>query len=183
LGRTGAAYFIALEKVNSDDSLLPGHRLVYTRYDSEGYDIETIRAILNFTETEKYAAFFGPVYSVEAEPIGKLAMVWNTPYMCSSCPDDMFAIKNFRFETMIRTFGTFGQLGGFVKAIAEKFNWDRFAVLLELNTKARLNLFSQPVMSIRNVAMKNNLTIAEFVNFNESTDTVTMMRDVSKIAR
>ncbi|XP_077870006.1 atrial natriuretic peptide receptor 1-like [Saccoglossus kowalevskii] len=183
-GRIGAAYLIALEKVNRDPNLLDGHQLTYTRFDSTGYDITTMAKILDLSKRENYCAYFGPVYSIEAEPICKLAMVWNKAYMCSSCLDDMFLNKKYRFETMIRSFGTFGQLGGFINAIAEKFEWDRIGVFVEKNSSSPgTNFFEQPSLSFREVALKNNLTIADFVYFNSSTDTLDLLKEMSTIAR
>ncbi|XP_070536380.1 atrial natriuretic peptide receptor 1-like isoform X1 [Ptychodera flava] len=182
-GRTGAAYYIALEKVNRDTTLLPGHLLTHTLYNCSGYEIRTIEKILTLREKERYTAFFGPVYSVEAEPIGKLSMVWNTAYMCSSCPDDMFLVKKYRYETMIRTFGTFGQLGGYIVAIAEKFGWSKVVILVEQNISAAANLFEQPAVSFRDAALKKNLTINEFRYFNSSTITIQTLREVAQIGR
>ncbi|XP_070537042.1 LOW QUALITY PROTEIN: atrial natriuretic peptide receptor 1-like [Ptychodera flava] len=183
-GRTGAAHFIALEKVNRDPTLLPGRNLTFTLYNSTGYDISTLEAVLNLTDKERYSAFFGPVYSVEAEPIAKLSMVWNTAYMCSSCLDDKFLIKKYRFETMIRSFGTFWQFGDFFTTVAEHFGWDRIAVFVERNTSnPGSNFFEQPALSFKKAAARKNMTIVQSQEFNGSSDIKQLLKGISQIAR
>ncbi|XP_077993905.1 atrial natriuretic peptide receptor 1-like [Glandiceps talaboti] len=184
-GRTGAAYFIALDKVNSDKTLLPGHRLTHTLFNSTGYEIDTMKTILNLTLIEKYSAFFGPVYSVEAEPIGKLAMVWNIAYMCSSCLDDMFLLgRSYRYQTMIRSMGTFWQFGEFFTAISVQFGWDRIAVFVERNTSnPGANFFEQPAISLEEAGLERNLTILERVEFNKSSNIKKILIKTAKIAR
>ncbi|XP_077993028.1 atrial natriuretic peptide receptor 1-like [Glandiceps talaboti] len=183
-GRTGAAYLIALEKVNRDANLLPGHNLTYELYNSTGSELKTIERILDLQRKEKYSAFFGPVYSVEAEPIGKLSTVWNIAYMCSSCPDDRFFDKMYRYVTMVRTFGPFGTLGGFMNGIAVKFGWNRVVILVgkDLKRPGR-NFFEQPALSFKEVALKKNMTIADFRYFNDTSNTEQILYELAQISR
>ncbi|XP_077993200.1 atrial natriuretic peptide receptor 1-like [Glandiceps talaboti] len=152
--KTGAAFYIALDKVNADPTLLPGHTLVFEQYLTWCWSADTVGHIVDKKMVNSYIAFIGPGCSEEATHVGQLASYWNISYICDICSDLGFLDKVWNYATMIRLFGPFAKLGGFGVAIADKFGWSRIGLIVD-----SFGLLRQPAEGLEYQFGNRNMTI------------------------
>lgn len=122
--RVGPALTRALEHVNSDPSLLPGHRLVLIFNGSdtkEGKCSETVAplAAVDFRLSHNPWAFIGPGCDYAAGPVGRFTGHWHVPLVTAGA-----AAIGFEEYTSITNMGpTYQKLGEFVVEIHQNFGW------------------------------------------------------------
>ncbi|XP_077987401.1 atrial natriuretic peptide receptor 1-like [Glandiceps talaboti] len=126
--KTGPAAFIAVDKVNADPNLLPGHNLTYDFIDTKCNPIDTLGTVVEMMKVRNYTAFIGPLCSLACRLTARLAVFYNLPTFTGICSSNEMQNKN-EFTTLIRTFGPMYKMGAFFKSICDTFGWDRVAII------------------------------------------------------
>ncbi|XP_070536382.1 atrial natriuretic peptide receptor 1-like isoform X1 [Ptychodera flava] len=154
VNKTGVAFDIALEKVNADPTLLPGHTLAFEKLLTWCWGSRTAGIVVDKYRSNVYSAFIGPGCSEDATPVGKLASYWNITYICDICSETKFMDKQWDYTTMVRLFGPFVKLGGFGLAIAHNFGWKRIGMIVDMH-----GLLRQPAQGLEQTFSHNNVTL------------------------
>ncbi|XP_070537043.1 atrial natriuretic peptide receptor 1-like [Ptychodera flava] len=154
VNKTDVAFDIALDKVNADPTLLPGHTLAFEKLLTWCWGSRTAGTIVDKYKSNVYSAFIGPGCSEDATPVGKLASYWNIAYICDICSETKFMDKQWDYTTMVRLFGPFVKLGGFGLAIAHNFGWKRIGMIVDMH-----GLLRQPAQGLEQTFSDNNVTL------------------------
>ncbi|KAM6972862.1 atrial natriuretic peptide receptor 1 [Aplochiton taeniatus] len=172
--RVGPALYRALERVNSDPSLLPGRRLNLVYGSSENKDgfcsdsaAPLVAVDLKFSHDPW--AFIGPGCDYASSPVGRFTSHWEVPMVTAGAP----AI-GFNTHTSITNTGpTHAKLGELGVTIHRHFGWQRHAMLMFSDNKDdnddRPCYFTVEGLYTRLKA--HNISIADMV-FNEQLDRV-----------
>ena len=120
----------ALERVNSDPALLPGHRLVLVFNGSdtkEGQCSESVapRAAVDLRLSHNPWAFIGPGCDYAAAQVARFTSHWHVPMVTAGAA----AIAFEEYTSITNTGPTYKKLGEFVVRMHQYFGW-RHAMLV-----------------------------------------------------
>ncbi|XP_077870368.1 atrial natriuretic peptide receptor 2-like [Saccoglossus kowalevskii] len=130
ISRTAAAALIAIEKVNADDTLLPGHSLVHDEIDTLCDSVHGLGVIVEKMKDQNYSAFIGPSCSAVCRHVARLGVFYNIPTFSPLCSDNEMRDKTV-FKTLVRTVGPQSSNGKFMAAVSQLFNWKRVAIVTD----------------------------------------------------
>ncbi|XP_048851456.1 atrial natriuretic peptide receptor 1 isoform X3 [Brienomyrus brachyistius] len=171
-GRVGAGALIAIDKVNQDPNLLPGHHLDYKYLDDHCDSVVGPGRIVDLQRTHNFSAFIGPSCSKVCSLIGRLASYWNIAMISPICADQQFLDKK-DFSTLTRVFGPFTKMGSFFVRICENFRWKRIGIIYDESPAWNI-----PAEGIRYSVQNNSITVAKYVGFRDNNN-----RDASDFAK
>ncbi|XP_077987402.1 atrial natriuretic peptide receptor 1-like [Glandiceps talaboti] len=154
--RVGPGALIAVDKVNADPTLLPGHTLTYDVLDTHCNAINTLGKTVDMITTANYSAFIGPLCSPVCRLTARLAVYYNIPTFSGICSSNEMLNKN-EFTTLVRTFGPQFKLGAFFKSICDTFNWKRISIIND-----EFLIWQVPTGGIKLAAKEANFTIAYY---------------------
>lgn len=164
--RVAPALTRAMERVNADPWMLPGHRLVLLFNGSDTQDgrcSETVAplAAVDFKMSHNPWAFVGPGCDYAAAPVGRFTGHWHVPMVTAGA-----AAVAFEEYTSITNMGpTYQKLGEFVVDMHRGFGWTH-AMLTYHDHRNDDRLCFFPVEGSFNEMIKENITIHQ-VAFDE----------------
>ncbi|XP_059618023.1 guanylate cyclase 32E-like [Phlebotomus argentipes] len=155
---------LAVEAVNRDSSLLPGHRLLFRPVDigkpsASSYRAQPIRAMTQMRD-EGVAAFIGPDDSCTTEAL--IAAAWNLPMISYKCTDAAVSDKSV-FQTFSRTLAPASKVSKSVVALLSSFNWHKFVLV----SSSRTTWGFEIALAIKTLAEAENLTVTDFREYSE----------------
>uniref|UniRef100_A0A8C7MTK4 Guanylate cyclase n=1 Tax=Oncorhynchus kisutch TaxID=8019 RepID=A0A8C7MTK4_ONCKI len=134
--RVGPALIRALERVNDEPTLLPGHRLriVYDSSESkDGVCSDSVAPLVAVDLKFSYDpwAFIGPGCDYASSPVGRFTTHWDVPMVTAGA-----AAIGFNMYTSITNTGpTHKKLGEFGVRLHRHFGWHRHAMLMFSDNK------------------------------------------------
>uniref|UniRef100_A0A4W5R9U9 Guanylate cyclase n=1 Tax=Hucho hucho TaxID=62062 RepID=A0A4W5R9U9_9TELE len=134
--RVGPALIRALERVNDEPTLLPGHRLriVYDSSESkDGVCSDSVAPLVAVDLKFSYDpwAFIGPGCDYASSPVGRFTTHWDVPMVTAGA-----AAIGFNMYTSITNTGpTHKKLGEFGVHLHRHFGWHRHAMLMFSDNK------------------------------------------------
>uniref|UniRef100_A0AAR2K1H3 Guanylate cyclase n=1 Tax=Pygocentrus nattereri TaxID=42514 RepID=A0AAR2K1H3_PYGNA len=129
--RVGPALYWALEKVNSDPTLLPGYhmQLVFSSSENkEGFCSDSVAPLV--AVDLKFAhdpwAFIGPGCDYASSPVARFTTHWEVPMVTAGAP----AIGFNMYSSITNTGPTHKKLGEFVVRMHHNFGWHKHATVM-----------------------------------------------------
>lgn len=185
LPRVGPALNWAVEKVNSDPTLLPGHhmRLVFSNSENnKGVCSDSVAPLV--AVDLKFAhdpwAFIGPGCDYASSPVARFTTHWEVPMVTAGAPALGFNL----YSSITNTGPTHEKLGEFMVKMHRGFGWQKYAMFLfndQKNDDRPCYFASEgPYTEMRD----ENIT-AEHIVFNEdeSVSYAELIKDISQQAR
>lgn len=183
--RVGPALNWAVEKVNSDPTLLPGHRmrLVFSSSENkEGLCSDSVAPLM--AVDLKFAhdpwAFIGPGCDYASSPVARFTTHWEVPMVTAGA-----AALGFNLYSSITNTGpTHEKLGQFVVKMHRDFGWHKYAMFMFHDQKNDDRPCYFAVEGPYTEMREENIT-AEHIVFNEdeSVPYADLIHDVSQQAR
>uniref|UniRef100_A0A674D1V6 guanylate cyclase n=1 Tax=Salmo trutta TaxID=8032 RepID=A0A674D1V6_SALTR len=184
--RVGPALIRALERVNDEPTLLPGHRLriVYDSSESkDGVCSDSVAPLVAVDLKFSYDpwAFIGPGCDYASSPVGRFTTHWDVPMVTAGA-----AAIGFNMYTSITNTGpTHKKLGEFGVRLHRHFGWHRHAMLMFSDNKDDDRPYYFTAEGLYTQLQLDNITTADKV-FNEKTGPVQyddLISDISQSAR
>nr|XP_023831481.1 atrial natriuretic peptide receptor 1-like [Salvelinus alpinus] len=184
--RVGPALIRALERVNDEPTLLPGHRLriVYDSSESkDGVCSDSVAPLVAVDLKFSYDpwAFIGPGCDYASSPVGRFTTHWDVPMVTAGA-----AAIGFNMYTSITNTGpTHKKLGDFGVRLHRHFGWHRHAMLMFSDNKEDDRPYYFTAEGLYTQLQLDNITTADKV-FNEQTGPVQyddLISDISQSAR
>lgn len=128
--KMASSLLIAIDKVNNDTSLLPGHNLTWTMHDDQCSARYSLAALVDdYTlSPPPIDVSIGPGCSVGCLPGGHLSAHWNLPMISWGCTASVLSDKAI-FPTFSRTGSSYSGIGLYVKALMQHYKWDRMNLI------------------------------------------------------
>uniref|UniRef100_A0A8C7ITJ5 Guanylate cyclase n=1 Tax=Oncorhynchus kisutch TaxID=8019 RepID=A0A8C7ITJ5_ONCKI len=170
--RVGPALIRALERVNDEPTLLPGHRLriVYDSSESkDGVCSDSVAPLVAVDLKFSYDpwAFIGPGCDYASSPVGRFTTHWDVPMVTAGA-----AAIGFNMYTSITNTGpTHKKLGEFGVRLHRHFGWHRHAMLMFSDNKDDDRPYYFTAEGLYTQLQLDNITTADKV-FNEQTGPV-----------
>uniref|UniRef100_A0A674D362 Guanylate cyclase n=1 Tax=Salmo trutta TaxID=8032 RepID=A0A674D362_SALTR len=167
--RVGPALIRALERVNDEPTLLPGHRLriVYDSSESkDGVCSDSVAPLVAVDLKFSYDpwAFIGPGCDYASSPVGRFTTHWDVPMVTAGA-----AAIGFNMYTSITNTGpTHKKLGEFGVRLHRHFGWHRHAMLMFSDNKDDDRPYYFTAEGLYTQLQLDNITTADKV-FNEKT--------------
>uniref|UniRef100_A0A4W5QTN6 guanylate cyclase n=1 Tax=Hucho hucho TaxID=62062 RepID=A0A4W5QTN6_9TELE len=167
--RVGPALIRALERVNDEPTLLPGHRLriVYDSSESkDGVCSDSVAPLVAVDLKFSYDpwAFIGPGCDYASSPVGRFTTHWDVPMVTAGA-----AAIGFNMYTSITNTGpTHKKLGEFGVHLHRHFGWHRHAMLMFSDNKDDDRPYYFTAEGLYTQLQLDNITTADKV-FNEQT--------------
>lgn len=147
--RISGALTYAIDQINSNATLLAGHKLSLTWSDKCNNRSATIKAL-----TEQWRdgaiAFFGPEDTCDVE--AHIAAAWDLPMISYKCTDSTVSDKE-TFPTFVRTFPPDTQVTKSVIALLKHHGWKEF-MIIQMDQDRWANVAQR----LKTVAIKNDIT-------------------------
>ncbi|XP_026875547.1 atrial natriuretic peptide receptor 1 isoform X1 [Electrophorus electricus] len=129
--RVGPALHRALEKVNSDPTLLPGHHMQLVFSSSENKEGLCSDSVAPLVAVDlKFAhdpwAFIGPGCDYASSPVARFTTHWEVPMVTAGAR----ALGFNMYSSITNTGPTHKKLGEFVARMHHSFGWHRYAMLM-----------------------------------------------------
>uniref|UniRef100_A0A8C7IUG9 Guanylate cyclase n=1 Tax=Oncorhynchus kisutch TaxID=8019 RepID=A0A8C7IUG9_ONCKI len=175
--RVGPALIRALERVNDEPTLLPGHRLriVYDSSESkDGVCSDSVAPLVAVDLKFSYDpwAFIGPGCDYASSPVGRFTTHWDVPMVTAGA-----AAIGFNMYTSITNTGpTHKKLGEFGVRLHRHFGWHRHAMLMFSDNKDDDRPYYFTAEGLYTQLQLDNITTADKV-FNEQTGPVHVQCD------
>lgn len=137
--RVGPALERAIQTINDNPTLLPGHHLTYafkSSEDKEGICSESIAPLMAVDLKFAYDpwAFIGPGCSYTSSPVGLFTTHWDVPMVTAGAPAVAFDGANV-YPSITNTGPTHKKLGKFALRICEHFGWREHVMLMFSDNK------------------------------------------------
>ncbi len=128
--KLGSAMYLALERLNSDENILPCFPLnisiAYTKCNRKVALDEFVKLVL----FSKIDAIIGPSCATVTENVGLLASQWNIPLVRFGSSTDI--LRNPIYDTVVSTKGTFEYLGQIIHGIAKELKFNTICMSIPL---------------------------------------------------
>ena len=172
--RFASGILIAIDQINSDPTLLPGHMLTFEWKDSKCEESASLTAVVDlFAKTNpKVHALIGPACSGGCKAVAYLANHWNMPIISYGCGSEELSDKK-TFPTFARTVGVYSKSGDIFVRLMHWYNWDRIAIITPTAF-----IWTSIMNGVRKEVEKNNLKIAYYQNFNHATVTDDVLKEM-----
>ncbi|XP_030644329.1 atrial natriuretic peptide receptor 1 [Chanos chanos] len=181
--RVGPALLRALDRVNSDPSLLPGHHLhllFNSSENSDGLCSDSVAPLAAVDLKISYDpwAFIGPGCDYSSSPVARFTAHWDVPMVTAGAPAIGFSL----YKSITNTGPTHKKLGEFVVSMHKHFGWHRHAMLLfsDNNNDDRPYYFAQE--GLYTEMLQYNISTEELI-FNEQVLPPPQFNDISQLAR
>uniref|UniRef100_A0A8C8JNQ7 Guanylate cyclase n=1 Tax=Oncorhynchus tshawytscha TaxID=74940 RepID=A0A8C8JNQ7_ONCTS len=181
--RVGPALMRALERVNDDPTLLPGHRLRIVYDSSENKDGVCSDSVAPLVAVDfKFSydpwAFIGPGCDYASSPVGRFTTHWDVPMVTAGA-----AAIGFHLYTSITNTGpTHKKLGEFGVRLHRHFGWHRHAMLMFSDNKNDDRPYYFTAEGLYTQLQLDNITTADKV-FNEQNGPVQYDNLISVISQ
>ncbi|XP_053087241.1 atrial natriuretic peptide receptor 1 [Pangasianodon hypophthalmus] len=183
--RVGPALNWAVEKVNSDPTLLPGHRMRLVFSSSENKEGLCSDSVAPLVAVDlKFAhdpwAFIGPGCDYASSPVARFTTHWEVPMVTAGAPALGFSL----YSSITNTGPTHEKLGQFVVKMHRDFGWQKYAMFMFHDQKNDDRPCYFAVEGPYTEMRDENIT-AEHIVFNED-ETVSyadLINDISQQAR
>ncbi|TRY66628.1 hypothetical protein DNTS_007778 [Danionella cerebrum] len=183
--RVGPALFWALEKVNSDPSLLPGYHLQLVFNSSENKERFCSDSVAPLVAVDlKFSynpwAFIGPGCDYSSSPVARFTTHWEVPMITSGAR----ALGLNLYSSITNVGPTHKKLGEFVLRMHRYFGWDKHAMLLFNDNKNDDRPCYFAVEGPYTQMRDENITAEDLVfNEDEPIRYEDLLRDISQKAR
>uniref|UniRef100_A0A674D282 Guanylate cyclase n=1 Tax=Salmo trutta TaxID=8032 RepID=A0A674D282_SALTR len=173
--RVGPALIRALERVNDEPTLLPGHRLriVYDSSESkDGVCSDSVAPLVAVDLKFSYDpwAFIGPGCDYASSPVGRFTTHWDVPMVTAGA-----AAIGFNMYTSITNTGpTHKKLGEFGVRLHRHFGWHRHAMLMFSDNKDDDRPYYFTAEGLYTQLQLDNITTADKHTVVHSTDILYM---------
>ncbi|XP_048576040.1 atrial natriuretic peptide receptor 1-like isoform X3 [Nematostella vectensis] len=177
------AITVAVDEINTDPSLLPGHNISFTWKDTECEELITLREQYSLLNSQ-VSAFIGPGCSCNTA--ARNAAAFNKPmisYMCSNAE----LSKKDRYPTFARTFAVDSKVTPSVIALLKQFKWEIVAIIYEEWKKwVQLKNYMKAELEANGVEVTYEKSIKQFVYYNSNEHDAefrTIMREIKEKSR
>ncbi|XP_031556269.1 atrial natriuretic peptide receptor 2-like isoform X2 [Actinia tenebrosa] len=126
-----AAITIAVEDLNSNPDILPGHNITFTWEDSKCEELLTIRQEFKMINS-RVSAIIGP--GCNCKVAARNAAAFHIPMISYMCSSTELSDKKL-YPTFARTFAVDSQVTPSVISLLKKFKWTTVAIIYENLTK------------------------------------------------
>ncbi len=176
--RFASGILIAVERINKDPNLLPGHNVTFRWEDSKCEESSSLTVAVDmYVDTSpKIHALIGPACSDGCKSVSYLANHWNIPIISYSCGSEELSNKK-EFPTFVRTVGVYTKSGDIFVRLMKWYGWDRIAILTPTSA-----IWTSIMNGVRREVEKNKLLISYYQNFNPATVTEALLTDMLKTA-
>lgn len=185
--RVGPAIQLAIQAINSQADLLPGHAVKSVFKNSENHhgvcsDVVAPLSAVDLKMAHNPDAFMGPGCVYPAAPVARFTTHWKLPLVTAAAEAFGFSRKDNEFALTTRTGPSHGKLGEFGVCLNQQFNWTRHSMLLYWDDKIdeRPYFFAMEGLFV-GLGSFNNMTV-EAVPFGE-TNYTSLIRDIKRKAR
>ncbi|XP_077980630.1 speract receptor-like [Glandiceps talaboti] len=125
------AMILALETINNDPEILPGHTLSFIPYDTQGTELAGLSA-LSHLWVENVIGFIG--LSETCKTAARLAAAWNLCLISYRCAEYEVSNKEL-YPTFARTYPPDSQISKSLVALLKHFNWDVVTIVTSENAQ------------------------------------------------
>lgn len=176
--RFASGILIAVDRVNNDPNLLPGHRLSFEWKDSKCEESASLTAAVDlFANTSpKIHALIGPACSGGCKAAAYLSSHWNMPIISYGCGSEELSDK-INFPTFARTVGIYSKSGDIFVRLMKWYGWDRIAIITPTAF-----VWTSIMNGVRKEVEGNKLKIAYYQNFNDATVTEDALDEILREA-
>eukprot|EP00794_Sanderia_malayensis_P016937 gene16937-18644_t len=177
--RFASGILIALDRVNRDPALLPGHNLTFEWKDSKCEESASLTSAVDMYTNSKpnIHAIIGPACSDGCKAVGYLANHWNIPIVSYGCGSEQLSDKEL-FPTFVRTVGVYSKSGDIFVRLMNLYKWDRIAILTPTSA-----IWTSITNGVRREVEKNGLKVGYYHNFNPATVTNEEITASLKVAK
>ena len=128
IGKTSAsAITIAVDRINEDQTLLPGYNMTFLWNDSMCLAAEGLNQAVEF-RISGVDAIIGDGCDIICEPAAILAASWNLPMVSWGCESSKLSEKSM-YQTFARTVGSFSKMGDLFLSVFRYFKWKSIGIL------------------------------------------------------
>ncbi|XP_070580962.1 guanylate cyclase 32E-like [Ptychodera flava] len=114
------AMILAMEDINSDPNILPGHQLTFVPYDTQGTELDALSAMTLLWRDYDIVGFIGPAETCKTA--ARLAASWNLGMISYRCAEYEVSDKS-RYPTFARTNPPDTQISKSLVALLKHFDW------------------------------------------------------------
>uniref|UniRef100_A0A665VE64 Guanylate cyclase n=1 Tax=Echeneis naucrates TaxID=173247 RepID=A0A665VE64_ECHNA len=164
--RLGSALQIAVDKVNSNPSLLGNYSLDFVYLDTDCNPKVSLGGFIQQVWKEKVSALFGPACPAEAEVTGLIASTWNIP-MFSFVGQSSKMDNNIIYDSYIKVVPPLKRSSEVLVKTLEFFGWNHVAMIgggLDSNTWDRVDALWKTVED----PLRANFRLTAAVQFDTS---------------
>ncbi|XP_077988259.1 atrial natriuretic peptide receptor 2-like [Glandiceps talaboti] len=178
ISRIGAAVPIAVDKVNADNYLLPGHNLTYDLVDTFCQGTYGLGRTVQMMGMHNYSAFIGPLCSDVCRHTARLAVFHNLPTFSALCSDNEMLDKTV-FTTLLRTFAPQVKFGRLFASVCDHFQWGRVSMITD-----EYLVWNIPMQGIKAALQNANITVASYFEGSlAAQDMGVLLREAAAISR
>ena len=128
IGKTSAsAITIAVDRINEDQTLLPGYNMTFLWNDSMCLAAEGLNQAVEF-RIAGVDAIIGDGCDIICGPAAILASSWNLPMVSWGCESPTLSEKSI-YQTFARTVGSFSKMGKLFLSVFRYFKWKSIGIL------------------------------------------------------
>ncbi|XP_028405467.1 receptor-type guanylate cyclase Gyc76C-like [Dendronephthya gigantea] len=160
------ALTIAVDDVNNDPKILPGHRLTYSWIDSTNNNVvsQAMQEIQGLPQNESVDVFIGPAFNCSTP--AKVAEALDIPMISYLCAESGYFTKQ-EFPLFIQTYqNTNTQAASALFALLEKQGWRRIGIIYEEGNEYWTNLKST-MLTRTNIDIVTSMQVPKVNKFDQ----------------
>ncbi|KAJ8000203.1 hypothetical protein DPEC_G00202400 [Dallia pectoralis] len=182
--RVGPALYRALERVNDNPDLLPGHRLRIIFNSSENKDGVCSDSVAPLVAVDfKFFydpwAFIGPGCHYSASPVGRFTSHWDVPMVTAGAAATGFDM----YASITNTGPTHKKLGEFGVCLHRHFGWHRHGMIMFLDNREDDRPYYFTAEGLYKSLLQYNVTTADLVFNEKNIHYENLITDISQRAR
>lgn len=186
--RVAPALYRAIDRINSDPTLLPGLRLRLVHGSSENRDgfcsdLVAPLVAVDFKFSYDPWAFIGPGCDYASAPVGRFTSHWEVPMVTAGAR----AIGFKHFDAVTNTGPTHKKLGEFTGTMQWYFGWHRHAMLVYSDKKDNNNDDRQCYFTVEGLYTvlqeEKNISVVDRVFETDKVSYEELIRDISQRGR
>uniref|UniRef100_A0A8C3IP23 Guanylate cyclase n=1 Tax=Chrysemys picta bellii TaxID=8478 RepID=A0A8C3IP23_CHRPI len=185
--RVGPAIWLAIDRINRQPDLLPGHTVRWVFGNSEDKhgvcsDQDAPVAAVDLKLTDNPDAFIGPGCVYSSAPVARLTSHWKLPLVTAGAEAHGFDNKDM-FSLTTRAGPSHRKLGEYVVGLQRHFNWTHRAMLVYSDEK----MDDRPCFfAIEGLYMQlptvHNLTVMD-ISFKDQANYTSLIQDIKQKGR
>lgn len=153
IGKTSAsAITIAVDRINEDQTLLPGYNMTFLWNDSMCLAAGGLNQAVEF-RISGLDAIIGDGCDIICEPAAILAASWNLPMVSWGCESSKLSEKSM-YQTFARTMGSFSKMGDLFLSVFRYFKWKSIGILASTES-----IWQLAMTSLMKVFLENDIDI------------------------
>lgn len=156
------AFFLALDNINNNTTILKDYRLEYLFSDTKSQTLESIRA-MTAHYSEGTIGFIGPDVSCACESTN--AAAWNLPMLGYKCHDSAIGKdekESVTRRTFARTQPSTAKVSKSIMSILNYYEWKRFTLVV-----GSLAIWNETAESLKDLCKLSNIHVNNMVYFRE----------------